>query len=142
MVGAGGLAVASLGGRHLRERTFRAHYVDAMLIALTQRDALLGIASALATYRAAGLRRKSEIRSAFDEFRAAWWKPVAVDHPVSRVIGDRWRALVGADALMHQMIAEFGDLHHERRATRSELLAQISLLIALAALLVGAIRFP
>ena len=112
---AGGVAVASESGGHLRERTFRAHYVDAMLIATVQRDVLLRLAAELARSATASGRATRTILESFDEFRASWWKPIAVDHPVSAIVGQRWRQAVGVDALMEQMIGEVADLHQARR---------------------------
>lgn len=135
-VAAAGVAVYSARGQHLRERTFRAHYVDALLLAVVQRDVLLELGSRLAGDHRVAPRRA--VLQAFDEFRSTWWKPVAVDHPVSRVIGDRWRGCVGVDKLMDQLIGEVADLHAERRTRRAEMTALVSIVVAVVAAVAAA----
>lgn len=127
-----GVVVAPPPGWRSYVGEIRGQLADAMLLAVLQRDWLLGFARELADGEEWNRKQALSTAGHFDEFRRQWWWQSISDMDRVGAVFETWQRVGGSATLMQQLVGEIGDLRSEHRARSTEMAARVSVCIAAA----------
>jgi hypothetical protein len=124
----------SIGEEHILK--LRTLWLDAFMVELLQRDALVGLSSELSTLVRLERRSWSSLRNQFREWRTAWSWQASTDHALEAAISDELRKELRLDPMLARVEAELADHAGEESLRAEAALGNAVLLLTAATLFV------